>query len=204
MAGGGSKCKICLKVFNYAPNARKHVKIHGFDQEPAAERTCPNCGKIFRYATLCKLHVKRTCSSPPELQILECNKCHETFDTRQQLKGHIRTQHAVDTRQLRCRQCRKLFDCQAAVEEHRCPGKEPKALCSEPLFQCSECVKRYTTKGALKLHTETAHRGVRFPCPHCPFSLSNRQALDRHIRNVHEVVVCRFKCPTCGKAFKVQ
>jgi predicted RNA-binding Zn-ribbon protein involved in translation (DUF1610 family) len=77
-------------------------------------------------------------------------------------------------------------------------------LCSEPLFQCSECVKRYTTKGALKLHTETAHRGVRFPCPHCPVSLSNRQALDRHIRNVHEVVVCRFKCPSCGKAFKVR
>ena len=210
MDDGGSMCKICRKVFNYGPNARKHVKIHGFDLEPAAERTCPNCGKIFRYATLCKLHIKRTCLA--DRAITACKKCQRTFDTRQQLKTHIRSEHAVEATadtQLRCKLCDQLFSSHKNKMSHQCGSSNSIAVQSstEPSFQCEECTKVYRTKGALKLHIESVHRGVRFPCPHCPpdsVLLSNRQALERHVRNVHEVAVCRFKCDTCGKAFKVR
>ncbi len=193
-------------MFNYGPNARKHVKIHGYGLEPAAERTCPFCGKLFRYATLCKLHVKRTCrSTAVPRQSISCDQCDQPFDTRKQLSRHVRTEHGgAATEQLRCKLCRQLF--RGEEDAHACSSSRQQQALSETGFQCDECDKRYTTKGALKLHIETIHRGVRFPCPQCPEDsclLSNKQALERHIRNVHEVAVCLFKCDTCDSAFKV-
>ena len=46
------------------------------------------------------------------------------------------------------------------------------------------------------------YRGLKFPCHICPDVLSNKQALERHVRNVHVVSVRNFKCAVCGSAFK--
>ena len=171
--------------------------------------------RVFKYATLCKLHIKRTCKlkkSP------ECDECKIQFQSKDELKIHIRTEHtsdklkcrfcdfvasSVDCRtlhekgvhlNLKCRICRKLFESGEEKENHICSQPEP--------FQCDECEKNYTTKGALKFHIETTHRGLRFNCHLCPDVLSNKQALERHIRNVHVVSVRNFKCEICGSSFK--
>jgi KRAB domain-containing zinc finger protein len=212
-------CQICFKTFNSNSNAHKHVRTHGVATEPLEDRTCPNCGVVFRYAALCRLHVKRTClrqRSP------WCETCKAAFNSKLELKEHIRKVHEDDRRRcshcsfiaasvasllahektvhlnLKCKQCKRIFSSEAELASHECAVPEK--------LQCRRCDKSFGSGKELEDHEGFAHEGLKYSCQICSATLSTEKNLKRHVRAVHEILVRSFACsvPDCGKTFKDQ
>ena len=61
--------------------------------------------------------------------------------------------------------------------------------------QCSTCFKIYSNKTKMKIHYESKHEGLRWPCEQCDHQLADKSALQKHIKAVHEGV--RFNCTLC-------
>ena len=52
-----------------------------------------------------------------------------------------------------------------------------------------------TTAGSLKIHVESKHEGVRYPCNQCEYAATQPGVLKIHIENIHEGV--RYPCGQC-------
>ena len=72
------------------------------------------------------------------------------------------------------------------------PSDEPK---------CQECGKTFSSRHALKLHTEEIHNGGRgcFTCAECGQVYSRLRSLERHHIKVHRELQDMPRCEECGK-----
>ena len=61
--------------------------------------------------------------------------------------------------------------------------------------QCPTCLKIYMNKTKLKIHRESKHEGVRWPCDQCDKQFREKSVLQKHIKGVHEGVM--FNCKLC-------
>ena len=62
-------------------------------------------------------------------------------------------------------------------------------------YECEQCDKAYTTPGALKLHNQSAHEGVKYSCYHCDYQGTTQQHVARHIQSKHDCV--KYYCDHC-------
>ena len=51
--------------------------------------------------------------------------------------------------------------------------------------QCPDCGKILSTKKRLRIHIESKHEGLRWPCNQCDFKAWERCSLNSHIRAIH-------------------
>lgn len=209
------QCLLCNKTVSSRSNAKKHMQVHGLDQEPIEERTCPHCNKVFDYANLCKKHLKRTCKM---MMKAKCDTCELVFESGVLLKQHIKLEHDACKFKCRycdhiassaqnklnhekrihlnldCKLCRKLFDSEQEKDLHVCEQTQER-------YKCDKCEKSYKAKGELRNHMLVVHEGLRYPCPHCQDVLSSVQALRRHERSFHMKGAREHVCDICSEAF---
>ena len=53
-------------------------------------------------------------------------------------------------------------------------------------FECEQCHKTYSGRGALYTHKQSAHQGVKYSCDQCEYQTKQYSNLTRHIQNKHE------------------
>lgn len=66
---------------------------------------------------------------------------------------------------------------------------------------CTDCGKRFSTRGNLDRHTEL-HRGVNYPCTLCGKIYSQKYAWSQHMKAVHPELRARKKAEKAEKAGK--
>ena len=66
------------------------------------------------------------------------------------------------------------------VGRPRNPDNEEKSL-----HECPECMKKFSQSGALKIHIDSIHNGIRYNCNFCEKSSTTKQNLKKHIATVH-------------------
>ena len=67
-----------------------------------------------------------------------------------------------------------------------------------PKVQCPDCNKILSTKKRLKVHIQSKHEGMRWPCNQCDFKAWERCTLNSHYRTVHQFdQPIKFKCVNC-------
>ena len=47
----------------------------------------------------------------------------------------------------------------------------------------------------LKVHVESIHKGVTYPCSQCEFDATTANYLRRHVKSKHKML--RYPCPEC-------
>ena len=62
-------------------------------------------------------------------------------------------------------------------------------------YECDQCHKTYSARGALYTHKRTAHQGVMYPCDQCDFQATQQRTITAHIQSIHELV--KFTCDHC-------
>ena len=50
---------------------------------------------------------------------------------------------------------------------------------------CEQCTYVSLSQTSLKLHVQTVHEGIRYPCDSCNYEATQKQNLERHKRNAH-------------------
>jgi len=106
--------------------------------------------------------------------------------------------------------CLEVFQSQELLVEHRraVHKENSKLKAKSQKYQCEECGKKISSPECLRLHVDAIHRGIKHPCPHCPYSTGWPKNLDEHIMFYHTHVndesILKYQCSICGKKFKRQ
>jgi hypothetical protein len=66
-------------------------------------------------------------------------------------------------------------------------------------FKCEKCGKDFIACGDLKLHDETVHLKIKYPCNICGIELSTKKSLKRHQRSLHDESRKLWVCQLCGE-----
>ena len=63
------------------------------------------------------------------------------------------------------------------------------------IFECDQCLKTYSSSGALCNHKQSVHRGVKYCCDQCDYQATQKCDLYKHIQSRHEGV--KYACDQC-------
>ena len=68
------------------------------------------------------------------------------------------------------------------------PSKEVKAIwVSKSSYKCSECGVSFGSRNGCQAHIIKVHTGLHLFCPFCDWSTANRDALNRHVKQQHDM-----------------
>ena len=70
--------------------------------------------------------------------------------------------------------------------------------------ECDQCDKTYSGSGALHLHKQSAHQGVKYACGQCDLQVTQQGTLKRHIQSKHEGQSVKYVCNQCDHQFTEQ
>ena len=65
-------------------------------------------------------------------------------------------------------------------------------------FKCDKCDKTFIACGDLRLHNETVHLKLKYPCTICGSQLATKKSLKRHMRSLHDQGEKKWICQLCG------
>ncbi|QQP41745.1 Uncharacterized protein FKW44_016206, partial [Caligus rogercresseyi] len=68
-------------------------------------------------------------------------------------------------------------------------------------YQCSICLKEFTSASSLLTHQEEHRSEKRHRCTQCSMAFRSPSGLKRHGNRVHGNEKQGYKCETCGKGF---
>jgi len=133
---------------------------------------------------------------------LECEVCKKTFAIKSRLNLHMKTVHSKPESYV-CETCGKEFDKNKNLIYHQKVHKE-----KTKKFKCDRCPYAFYAIRDLKRHQETHVKedarvaAMKNPlkCETCSKYLSNKKALTRHMKIVHQDE--QLPCSLCGKLFK--
>ena len=146
---------------------------------------------------------------------LLCSKCQITFQSKEELKSHMKEQHdskdfcdlcdyfSCNDRKLKkhgylnhniCEFCKEVFKNKEDVQKHKSDvhGVE------ENSYSCIRCGKNFSQNRRLLFHIRHIHED--YKCKTCGKSFSQAGNLKRHIHTVHEGHK-DHKCESCSKLF---
>lgn len=135
----GFKCTICFKTFGRQKALNKHAEEHSANTgdidtgvEPSQVLSCDICGeqRSSREQLAERMQHQHTNDNGSEAASLNCTKCGQSFATRNMLNRHIK-RHAKHRKQHARR---------------------------EPIHECVECQKKFTTQYRLSKHLSVFHK----------------------------------------------
>lgn len=94
------KCEVCVKVFRWGSDLRKHLRIHT-NERPFV---CVHCNRKFRQSGNLKNHIAARHGSTA---IFTCDYCNVSFPIKERLRLHMRL-HSGE-RPYQCTMCPKAF-----------------------------------------------------------------------------------------------
>ena len=177
-------CETCGKQFSKATYAAKHCK------NEQKTWTCPNCGKQLAHITnrarhiqLCEKAMKHKVSKVMEM--LKCNRCENTFSSKNNLKRHMEEVHKHVTIKIHtCPEieCQYMTDHGAQLKKHITlfhPKTKEKFLCNDCPYNC------YSESG-MKKHVNAVHNIANRTCNVCQQIFSSQTMMKAHVFNTHK------------------
>ena len=190
---GKFNCGQCERSFMSESALRYHMEsLHA--SGGVEEFKCNRCGKSFKHKIHLKRHIKLHSQKP-----YHCNLCEKEFPLKYYLTQHYKKVHKLvnfnvhmvkllkdeDSGEYKCKICNTSFcgeEADRKLADHlvsKCKKKE--------LFNCSSCVKKFTTQYNLEAHTNVIHSNKHegFACESCSFVSKHKSNLNRHMRKMH-------------------
>ncbi|XP_058830509.1 zinc finger protein 93-like [Topomyia yanbarensis] len=138
---------------------------------------------------------------------LQCDTCHDSFESLQELKRHTLTDHRksvtgilnhvhLDPSRFQCTVCQKSYKTKYILQTHRA---RVHGIEKSKRFRCDQCDACFYKSSQLKDHRETH---VKLECHICQQVLSTKTALRKHLSRIHEITSENFICDSCGKGFR--
>ena len=209
---GQFHCSECKKNFKGPTNLKKHMLIYH-----KLSIFCDMCAQKFLSVSNYTEHLRE---SHPSFQ---CSVCGVYKSTNEKLQNHIEVEHLED---VPCPQCGILFKTRDLLTMHikRMHSLNAMINCIQCNFKCktpeemkSHFTRRHTNDSRdtcqycgevfkeLKKHLKRTGCGGengkpdKVQCPSCPKKLSNKPALDQHVKKIHKGVKDRI-CSQCSYA----
>ena len=71
-------------------------------------------------------------------------------------------------------------------------GYEVNSKQVDSIHDCDICGKSYKSRGSLKVHVKSAHKGINYNCRLCDFQTTRQSSLKTHVQSVHEKI--KYSC----------
>ena len=89
---------------------------------------------------------------------------------------------------------------QPRVSKHLMNMAEPTWPAGRPAnvnckFECEQCHKTYSSKGALHKHKQAVHEGIKYVCDQCDYQAKKKENLTLHIQSKHQGF--KYYCDQC-------
>jgi len=183
------KCPVCLEAFESRTKMMKHYT----SSHPESKiYNCSLCDEHYLNVKGLQKHIFRT--HERKITGLGCSFCGKDFESKQELKNHIDTEH--ETREYECTKCDAKFRSQEGLQSHIEYVHEGKR------YQCTTCGEVLESITKLESHTAQVHdRTKLFECPTCKAVYTSERTLKEHISFVHENATGHL-CPECGESFR--
>lgn len=179
---------------------------------------CDLCSKKFRQKSSLLPHFEHRHHKrqPADQHRLKCSICHKQFSFGGNLKRHL-IGHSIRSEQLVCDECPAVYLNAADLYDHLKMHRAVQVSATTPILECDLCQERTTSLSRFNEHMRSKHRGRTvnggggckpFRCTRCPVRCTTKQALQRHIDNIHEnnrrgmrPMQKNYLCTLCGKAY---
>ena len=187
-------CTPCNKSFAEKDNLIAHMKKNHHDFE-----TCDICRVSFSTKERIDFHKGYFHSSP---EVFQCAVCSKVIDSLENLMKHVKNDHTEKDLHLmydrfRCKGCDFVQLKGKPITKHL-----KKCHLKKEVTSCSTCGKKFVFESDTERHVcgtrhlKISERG--FSCQYCGKCLSAREALQSHIKIIHERAENEFHCTVCG------
>ncbi|KAJ8922369.1 hypothetical protein NQ315_004312 [Exocentrus adspersus] len=145
--------------------------ITSADLNSSDQAQCETCGKSMRRSSIRRhmfdVHLPA--------QQLPCDLCHKLFKTANSLSTHLITIH------------KKFKSFRFNGFQGSGTGKAEKLLGGKHLYQCGQCLKRFSRRDHLRTHEKNIHGEFAgpFKCVICEQLYKNTESLRKHIAKFH-------------------
>ena len=182
-------CKICEFTTYSLKELSRHMTEHKKNSDLLPQFSCEKC-KFSTYArNLLDKHLLKHSnrdleekyavkSVDNEKRIYHCNDCEYQNPVYGNLKHHIEAYHLGIKYQ--CDQCGYAATKQTNLTKHI----EFKHLKIHK-WKCEQCNKTFIHRQTWKVHVDTVHHGIKFPCTLCRSEFNKKGNLTKHIKVYH-------------------
>lgn len=170
-SGMSLRCKICTTDVNNYEELKEHVE---------------NCTRL-------KFTNRKWNNLPFKLEKdqLDCPVCKKTFLNYVSLNTHMNIHYP----NYICENCGKAFASKARLRGHM----RTHEVGNFPCRYCEQVFDRVTKR---ENHVSKEHKsGVRYACKRCNISLTSFYARQKHLAEVHNEELKRYKCKACPQSY---
>ena len=161
--------------------------------------SCEECN----YQSVSEGNLSRHRSSVHRHRLFQCQYCSKSFVSSYYLKQHVKSIH--ENEKLLCETCSKHFNTRQSLSRHKQIAHEG----GNPLYTCSICDRRFSTKTHYEGHVNSHLEHRAFQCKTCGKSFLYNQNLRRHEKYCGLVSETgdqpdnqQYLCNLCGRQMK--
>lgn len=175
------KCSDCEYSARTSSNLKRHVLSHTNERR----FSCDRCDLKFRQ----KIHLEKHVKYIHEEKSVKCPLCDYTCaNENPDLKLHMKRKHLTTDPNgprtvIQCGRCGFIAASKRDLKQHfkfHKRGPELKLYCEQCSF-VTDCESRLTR------HMLTHSQVKPFPCPMCDYKATQREHVNRHMKNIHKV-----------------
>ena len=189
-------CEQCGKHFKSLKKVEAHSKKHLQVEEKSCKDNsktvdralCNVCSKSFANKYILKSHMQTHSEETETVELVSCNICKKSFRNKYNLKYHKKS-HDADVKEKAmalCNQCSKIVT-KNKLKKHmkNIHGEKKIANCSNcGISSRISCIENHERMCKL---SDKEREARKIKCDECGKSLSSRDKLRRHRRNIHPI-----------------
>lgn len=167
-------CDICGNSYGSQSILKVHQRSH------TGERPfhCTMCDKRLISSDALKVHLKYVHNAFGNISKI-CTICNKTFNSKNGFVRHNRI-HTGELFECTIHGCGKKFTGKSVLKKHiELVHDDVRA------YSCTLCIKKYKSNAHLTKHVETEHLKLRYLCPICNKTITNRWDFNYHVKRSH-------------------